>query len=255
MMTTAHDIDPTEERLSSDTPQPEPFVPAMHQAVRMLALHELALDAALARSTAELGPYIVDAALRISEAESASVYLWDVEDGVLRALAHGGEATPPPPDSVLAGQGLTGIVWQLGSPLLVDLLEGTDPSGHVGLRASLGAPLEAGTQRVGVVIVRRYAPSAAFSEEDARMLSLLAAQAGHLLARRGAEEQVRASEARFRALVEYTSDIILVLDPIGTISYLSPAAVRSIGRSADQLVGSSIFETVHREDAERLHSA
>jgi diguanylate cyclase (GGDEF)-like protein/PAS domain S-box-containing protein len=254
-MTMANETDAAEESLTSDTPQHEPFIPAMHQAVRMLALHELALDAALARTTQELGASIVEAALRISEGESSSVYLWDGGEGVLRAVAHGGEATPPPPDTVLPGQGLTGTVWRLAAPLAVDLLDGGDATGHSGLRATLGAPLEAGTHKLGVVIVRRYAPSPAFSEEDTRMLGLLAAQAGHLLARRGAEEQVRASEARFRALVEYSSDIILVLDPIGTITYLSPAAERSIGRPAEQLLGRSIFETVHREDAERLHSA
>ncbi|HLZ68751.1 MAG TPA: EAL domain-containing protein [Dehalococcoidia bacterium] len=255
MTTTAGEADATEEFLTSETPQQEPYVPAMHQAVRLLALHELALDAGLAHSTSELGERIVEAALRISEGESASVYLWDSGEGLLRAVAHGGEATPPPPERVQPGQGITGTVWQLGSPLMVDVFDGGDASGRTGLRATLGAPLEAGTQKLGVVIVRRYAPGAAFSAEDTRLLSLLAAQAGHLLARRSAEEGVRASEARFRALVDRSSDIILVLDPIGTITFLSPAAERSIGYPAERLLGSSIFETIAREDAERLHSA
>ncbi len=255
MTTTASEADATEEFLASEPPQQEPFVPAMHQAVRLLALHELALDAALVHSTPELGERIVDAALRISEAESASVYLWEPVEGLLRAVAHGGDATPLPPESVQPGQGITGTVWQLGAPLMVDVFDGDDAVGRTGLRATLAAPLEAGTQKLGVVIVRRYAPGAAFSAEDTRMLSLLAAQAGHLLSRRAAEEQVRASEARFRALVDYSSDIILVLDPIGTITFLSPAAERSIGRPAERLLGSSVFETIHREDAERLHSA
>lgn len=255
MATIVNEIDAAEHSLTSETPQYDAFVPAMHQAVRMLALHRLALDAVLAHSTAELGSRIVEAAMRISEGESGSVYLWDADQRVLRAVAHGGVATPPPPDRVLPGQGLTGTVWRLAAPVTVDLLDGGDATGHTGLRATLGALLEAGTQQLGVVIVRRYAPSAAFSDEDTRMLSLLAAQAGHFLARRGAEEQVRASEARFRALVEHSSDIILVLDPIGTITYLSPAAERSIGLPADQLREHSIFEAVHWEDVERLHSA
>src|SRR5579885_198261 len=215
MTTLADEAGAAEDSLTSDTPPHDAFVPAMHQAVRMLALHELALDAALAQSSEQLGASIVEAALRISDGESGSVYLWNGNEGVLRAIAHGGEALPPPPDTVLPGQGLTGTVWRLAAPLAVDLLDGGDAGAHRGLRATLAAPLEAGTQKLGVVIVRRYAPSPAFSDDDTRLLGLLAAQAGHLLARRGAEEQVRASEARFRALVEYSSDIILVLDPIG----------------------------------------
>jgi diguanylate cyclase (GGDEF)-like protein/PAS domain S-box-containing protein len=61
------------------------------------------------------------------------------------------------------------------------------------------------------------------------------------------------SEARFRALVHNSSDIITVIDREGRLSYVSPSATRGLGRQAAELVGlplrSIIEDAVHPEDA------
>ena len=49
--------------------------------------------------------------------------------------------------------------------------------------------------------------------------------------------QSTSAEARFRALVQHASDVVLVLDAQGTITFVSPSTERLFGVSAESLVG------------------
>lgn len=67
-----------------------------------------------------------------------------------------------------------------------------------------------------------------------------------------AETLVRRSEERFRALVRHTTDMIMVVDARGVISYISPAAERELGQPVEDLVGLTALEFVHPDDREAL---
>src|SRR5918994_4667409 len=73
--------------------------------------------------------------------------------------------------------------------------------------------------------------------------------------RKKAEEELRQSEERFRSLVQYASDIITVVGPEGTIRYQSPSIERRLGYDPEELIGTSAFDYVHREDAKQVRSA
>lgn len=60
--------------------------------------------------------------------------------------------------------------------------------------------------------------------------------------------ELRKKEEYFRALIEYTSDIITVVDENGIITYASPAIMEILGRYIDEVIGKSIFSFVHPED-------
>jgi PAS domain S-box-containing protein len=68
--------------------------------------------------------------------------------------------------------------------------------------------------------------------------------------RKQAEEALRRSEERFRSLVRYASDIILVLDADGTITYESPAVERALGFTPEERMGTNAFDYLHPEDVE-----
>ena len=72
--------------------------------------------------------------------------------------------------------------------------------------------------------------------------------------RRTAEEQVRRSEHRFRALVEHASDVIAILDPDGTIRYASPSHRRVLGVDPVALEGQNRFSFVHPADVAPLRA-
>lgn len=61
-------------------------------------------------------------------------------------------------------------------------------------------------------------------------------------------EKLRHSEQYFRSLIEYGSDIIVVMNEDGTIKYESPSIKRVLGYDPDQRLGQSWFEQVHPDD-------
>jgi|GEM_PF-5670570 len=70
-----------------------------------------------------------------------------------------------------------------------------------------------------------------------------------------ARVELRRSEERFRALVHSASDMIVVLDRAGRITYINPAVERVLGMAASSFVGRSCLEFIHasrEEDAALL---
>ncbi|MFZ6003609.1 MAG: diguanylate cyclase domain-containing protein [Actinomycetota bacterium] len=69
-----------------------------------------------------------------------------------------------------------------------------------------------------------------------------------ITAERAAARAVEATQARFEALVEQSSDIICLLDAHGSISYASPAGERVLGHAFGSHVGTSFGELLHPDD-------
>jgi PAS domain S-box-containing protein len=76
-----------------------------------------------------------------------------------------------------------------------------------------------------------------------------------LTKRRQLEAELRASEERFRSLVQNSYDIIVVLDAAGTRKYISPSIERLLGYPLTELIGRSPVELIHPDDAPRLQEA
>jgi diguanylate cyclase (GGDEF)-like protein/PAS domain S-box-containing protein len=62
------------------------------------------------------------------------------------------------------------------------------------------------------------------------------------------EKALRDSAARFRALVQNSSHMVIVLDAGGGITYASPAFRRMLGYREDARPGQSVFELIHPDD-------
>ncbi len=66
-----------------------------------------------------------------------------------------------------------------------------------------------------------------------------------------AEAAMRASEDRFRSLVQHSSDTTLVIGKDQTITYASPATASLLGREPAAVVGMAALDLVHPDDRER----
>lgn len=73
-----------------------------------------------------------------------------------------------------------------------------------------------------------------------------------ITARKRAEEALRQSEERFRALIENSSDLISVLRTDGTILYQSPSVTTILGYQPDELIGKNAFEFIHPDDKQQM---
>ncbi len=66
-----------------------------------------------------------------------------------------------------------------------------------------------------------------------------------------AEKKLIESENRFRSIVQNSSDITTIVDATGKTIYESPSFYRTLNYTEEDVLGKSIFEFIHPEDAER----
>ncbi len=69
--------------------------------------------------------------------------------------------------------------------------------------------------------------------------------------RKLAAEAVERSEKHFRALIENSSDMIVLIDNEGFIKYTSPSTERVMGYRFEEVQGIDIFKLVHPEDLQK----
>jgi len=70
--------------------------------------------------------------------------------------------------------------------------------------------------------------------------------------RRRAAEALRASEERFRLVVEHSREMITLIEADGTITYASPSHEATLGVESGTLVGRNVAELLHPDDLERM---
>ncbi|MFH0959865.1 MAG: PAS domain S-box protein, partial [Pseudomonadota bacterium] len=67
-----------------------------------------------------------------------------------------------------------------------------------------------------------------------------------------AAEMLRASEEKYRNLVENVNDVIFEIDATGMLTYISPAVRTVFGNEPHDLIGKRFLEFVHPEDVDLL---
>jgi PAS domain S-box-containing protein len=115
-------------------------------------------------------------------------------------------------------------------------------------------PIVVRDQRLGTLELETESKVAYEVEQALETLAVQVALALETVAR-AREAQQRASEARFRSLVQNSSDVIAIVDTATVIRYLTPSVESTLGHDADALAGRQLLELVHPEDVDRLHAA
>jgi diguanylate cyclase (GGDEF)-like protein/PAS domain S-box-containing protein len=70
-----------------------------------------------------------------------------------------------------------------------------------------------------------------------------------------AEEQLRASEEKYRALVEYANDMVVRIDPNGLFTFVNVATMRITGYQEEEIIGRHYLDLIHpsmRDTADKL---
>ena len=63
-----------------------------------------------------------------------------------------------------------------------------------------------------------------------------------------AEKRLRFEEQQFRALVEHSLDIIVILNLEGIVTYINPAIERVLGYKVEERIGANVLEVIHPDD-------
>lgn len=193
---------------------------------------------------------------------AASVWLIDPETGELVCQqATGSQSERVRGWRLPVGQGLVGWAALTGENVIVADTQadsrhykGVDKSTGLELRSILSLPLRSKHGIIGVLqvvdgavgrfdaatvaLLEPLAVSAAIAVENARLYTQMQEE---LQRRQQAEVALRASERRFRALVEHGSDIILIVDRQRHLVYASPSVEHLLGYAPSGEMGKDLF--------------
>ena len=119
------------------------------------------------------------------------------------------------------------------------------PAGHAPILREVVVPIIRGAKVVAVIGVGNKGEP--YSMEDVAALGALAGVVIDAAERKRAEARLRASEARYRTLVENMEDIVYSMDPAGRLTYVSGGSGR-LGYAPQELIGQPFERLVHPDD-------
>ncbi|HET8732706.1 MAG TPA: PAS domain S-box protein, partial [Anaeromyxobacteraceae bacterium] len=178
-------------------------------------------------------------------------------------------------DDVPAGRGPTGTAIR-ERRVVVRTYDDDDPTlsawkeeaGRRGYHAAAALPIVFEGEVFGALSM--YSRVAApFGEEESRLLRQLAddlafgvhalrSRAARIRAdvdREAAQRALSSEQDRFRALIEGSSDLTLVIDRRGTIRFASPASRDVLGREPAALTGDLVLDHIHVDDQVQARAA
>jgi PAS domain S-box-containing protein len=102
-------------------------------------------------------------------------------------------------------------------------------------------------QTIGILLV--FSPEPIGNIHVAQsMVQLFAARATGELQRKKAEDSLRDSEQRYRAIVEHAYDLIIETTTTGECQYVTPNCEKVLGYGSPDILGKSFFDLVHPEE-------
>ena len=160
--------------------------------------------------------------------------------------------------TLAAGEGLPGRVWESGEPAWIpdvladDNFPRAPAARRAGLHAAFCFPIRSARGVLGVIEfftgeARQLDP------ELLRTMSALGDQIGQAVERRRDAEALRAKEARHRAMLEAALDCVVTMDHEGCVIDFNPAAERTFGHAAADVVGRDMAELIIPPELRERH--
>ncbi len=117
----------------------------------------------------------------------------------------------------------------------------------------LGVPLATKGDVIGAVGVQSYDDPNLYSEKDIVLMESISEQIAVAIDRKKTEEALRASESRYRGILESIQDGYYELDLAGRFTFFNQALVRIFGHTSEELEGTDI-RTLTDEESGALGS-
>lgn len=186
------------------------------------AIYRISEAANSAQKLEELYPVIHSVIGGLMPARNFYIALYDPTEETLTYPYFTDEHDEPPVGPEPLGQGLTAYVLRTEQPLLAspEVFQDLIGQGEVeplGTPAVdwLGVPLRANDKIIGVIVVQTYTEAVRLGEEEMNILLLASTQVAAAIERKRAEDALRTSEARYKALFDAAPVGIFTKDRAG----------------------------------------
>ena len=167
-----------------------------------------------------------------------------------------------PPGHLPTGRGLTAYVLRTGEPLLAgpERFDELVASGEVELIGAqsidwLGVPLLTGQRTIGVLVVQSYTGDIRYSAEDRDLLVFVASFVAQAIEWKRAENALRESENRHRAILQALPDLVFVIDSGGAYRSVQAPVPGQLVASSDTLLRSTVAQVMPPEQAGAILAA
>ena len=146
------------------------------------------------------------------------------------------------------GAGLLGRVWATGRPGSIEDVTGeasprASLATHAGLHGTFAFPVLNGRKVTGVIAL--FSPERRVLDRvTLRGMADIGSQIGQFIERRRAEEELRHSGDRIRAILDNVADGIVTVDERLVIRSYNPAAERLFGYTPDEVIGKDLARLI-----------
>ena len=236
-------------------------VTARKHAERLRTLqHAVTQILAASETVAEAAPRLLQAIGESARSDVAELWLVGPARGVLRSaglwIAPGKQnrslIEAPVPEVSVMGGAFPARVWRGDRAERTTDLEDASflrsaAAMRAGLRTALAFPVRQTQGPIGIVVCYSR-DSTAHDPQLLVTFEALGSQIGDFVARARADEQLRASAERMRALINNSHDVVSLLDREGVMEYVSDSVTRTLGFEASELVGRNVFGLIHPDD-------
>lgn len=205
---------------------------------------------------------ILDAAKAVMHSDMASLQMLDPVRNELKLLAHKGF---DPASAVFwewvsptSGSSCGGALHKAAREIvrdveLCDYVQGTEDLDFFrlsGIRGVQSTPLLSRSGHLVGMISTHWKKPHEPGERELQLLDVIARQAADLLERRKAQESLRESEERFRAIISQTVVGIEHADLNGKIKFTNRKLAEMLGYSDDELAGLTVRDVTYSEDVD-----
>ncbi len=125
---------------------------------------------------------------------------------------------------------------------------------QLGLKSVILAPMVVGGRSVGLISFVTAESGRRYDRKDLRLAEELARRAAIAMEHARLYREARASEERFRRIVETAAEGIWTVDRSGVTTFANPQMASMLGYTVDEMIGVSVFDFVDATDLEEARA-